>query len=414
MAGGADRVGAVDLDRLPRGELPARLDDLQVRDVRRRRRRRRGQDVFQDPLAAFHDRGAVVVGRHRQYAGLAQQAAATQLRVEVHPAHRRAVHARYAVVLGQPLVDERIVGVEEGQDAAVLAEHRHDEHVGLVQHRLAEPLVEIPEHKAVRMLLLEVANIEPLSGEIVRQGLRLGIGEHPRDLTVEDHRVVKPAFFCNIEEVVVRDAAPEEERQPRGEFEVADRMDRAGRTLRGFFMHEQEVRGHQDGLQRRADSGLKSAAGATLPGVDPHERREVRLGHRTAVGLAGQLGQDEARAGVFGKRARRVADEDLSPARRQAGVLNFERAPDGDLQDVAREIGLEVVVRRGERRDVQRLDDGAVHVEVQLQGLRRGGIPVHAQLHGRLDRQSGDQLLRRLVESKFPAERRTDKMRARF
>ena len=56
--------------------------------------------------------------------------------------------------------------------------------------------------------------------------------------------------IASVEQFVVRNAAPEEERQPRRELEIADaiggvRRD-AGRVL---FDAEQELRAHQDGAQ---------------------------------------------------------------------------------------------------------------------------------------------------------------------
>ena len=84
-------------------------------------RRRRAEHVLENPLAARHRRRAGGDRRHRQHAALPEQAAPRVVRIERDAAEVAAVNIRNAVVTRQPLVDERVVGVEQVDDAAVLA-----------------------------------------------------------------------------------------------------------------------------------------------------------------------------------------------------------------------------------------------------------------------------------------------------
>ena len=63
-----------------------------------------------------------------------------------------------------------------------------------------------------------------------RVGLR--IGQHPPHLLLEHRRLVQLALRGEVEQLVVGNAAPEEERQPRRQLEIADAVHRAGRDAR--------------------------------------------------------------------------------------------------------------------------------------------------------------------------------------
>ena len=79
------------------------------RYVGRRRGRRRAEQVVENPLAADDGRGPAGVRRDKQNRALAEQ---TFARVVGHgdATELAAVDVRHAVVPGQPLVDERVVG----------------------------------------------------------------------------------------------------------------------------------------------------------------------------------------------------------------------------------------------------------------------------------------------------------------
>ena len=129
----------------------------QFRHVRRRRRRRRAEDLLEHPLAALHRRGPRRVRGHGQHAGLRQQpprSSGWQSHAHelspvnaVGPGFCRllapstvAVGVDDAVVPGQPLVQEGEVGVDQVEDAAVLADDRLEEQLGLLEHRRPQRL----------------------------------------------------------------------------------------------------------------------------------------------------------------------------------------------------------------------------------------------------------------------------------
>ena len=80
-----------------------------------------------------------------------------------------------------------------------------------------------------------------------------------------------------VEQLVVRNAAPQEERQPRRELDVAQPMDGAGRDVRRILLDaEQEVRDRQHALERALDAAVEAAAGASLV-VERQQRVDVVL-----------------------------------------------------------------------------------------------------------------------------------------
>ena len=70
---------------------------------------------------------------------------------------------------------------------------------------------------------VEVAQMQPLRREVGDQVARSRIREHPRDLPLEHGRLVEIASGRQVQQFVVRDAAPQKEREPRRQLEIADR-----------------------------------------------------------------------------------------------------------------------------------------------------------------------------------------------
>ena len=241
--------------------LLAGLVLLSVRHVRRRRRRRRAEDVLEDPLAAQHRRRAVRIRRHRQDAALTEQAAALVALVSVTRGSgcRRRWGCRSA---RQPLVHEGVVGVEQIEHAAVLA---HDALEEQLRSRCGTPAAarcrSSGKSPGVGMWPLQVAQHQPLAGEVVDQRPRLRIGEHPPHLPLEHRRLVEQAPSRRERRAARRrDRAPQEERQTRGQLEVADRPTPRGR--RRPFRAEQELRAREDQPQALLDAGSKCPSSA--------------------------------------------------------------------------------------------------------------------------------------------------------
>ena len=118
---------------------------------------------------------------------LAEQTAAAVVG-QRHAAEVVAVDIRDAVVPRQPLVEERVVGGEQVDDAAVVADLAVDEELGLALHGVAQIVVEIGKGLGIGRSRADVPQQQPLPGEVLDERARARIVEHPRDLLVEHLR----------------------------------------------------------------------------------------------------------------------------------------------------------------------------------------------------------------------------------
>ena len=94
---------------------------LERRHIRRRRRQRRAEEVLENPLSAHNRRRAMRERRDGQHAALAEQPAAAIV-AALDAAEVRAANVRNAVVLREPLVDERVIGRQQIEHAAIFAQ----------------------------------------------------------------------------------------------------------------------------------------------------------------------------------------------------------------------------------------------------------------------------------------------------
>ena len=154
--------------------------------------RRRVQQVLEDPLAAQHRRGPRRVGRDRQDAGLREHAAARRAG-QVHAAELRPGHAGNAVVLRQPLVEERVLAVEEIEDAAVFADDVLEEELRLAAHREAQVVVEVGEAVASRVSDSSARNCSHCPPKFSTSARDLRVAQHPPHLRGEDLPVAQRA-----------------------------------------------------------------------------------------------------------------------------------------------------------------------------------------------------------------------------
>ena len=199
---------------------PARLFAFrQRRHVGRRRRRRRVQDVVQNPLAAHDRRGPRRLRRHHQDRALAEQPLA-RIVGQRHATELASVHVRNAVVPGEPFVDERVVGRHQVEDVAVLAHDALEEELCLAPERQPQVVVEIGEHHRVRLMIREVPQVHG------RRSWPRSVPTSDRPACGEPGARARPGPSTGssrrFEQLVVGDAAPEEERETRREFEIAE------------------------------------------------------------------------------------------------------------------------------------------------------------------------------------------------
>ena len=108
--------------------------DFERWDVRRRRWRCRGEEIFEHPLPTQHGRGSRRIRRDGQEAAVAEQTTACAVGGQGDSTEVAAAHVRDPIVPGQPLVQERVIGVEQIEHAALLPEDAVDEELRLAAH----------------------------------------------------------------------------------------------------------------------------------------------------------------------------------------------------------------------------------------------------------------------------------------
>ena len=240
-----------------------------------------------------------------------------------------AVDARDAVVPRQAVVQERVVGRQQLQHAAVGAHLAVEEQLRFAPECFSEVVVERREERAVRGDGLQVPEIQPLSGEVGGQRAGARVVEHPQHLSLQHGGVAQPPLLGQRQQLVVRDAAPQEERQPRREVDVGNPVRRPGLdSVRVALDAQQELGRDEQRFQRPLDAGFEAALFVSGR-VRQQQRVHVGAGDRPAEGAARQIRQDLPGARFFIRRPVRIAHENGLPAARVAvgvGHLSVVRA----------------------------------------------------------------------------------------
>ena len=92
---------------------------------------------------------------------------------------------RDPVVPRQARVDERVVGRQQVEHAAIVADQAVEEELGFAHHRAPERPVEVRIQDGVGQDLLDVGEPQPLPGKPRRQRIGTRIGQHPLHLAIE-------------------------------------------------------------------------------------------------------------------------------------------------------------------------------------------------------------------------------------
>ena len=137
-------------------------------------------------------------------------------------------------------------------------------------------------------LRLDVADFEPLLREVLHEARRLLVGEQAFDLPRHAGWRLELTGPAALEQLVVGDAPPEEERQARGELQVAEPVRGADpRPGRFRLRTEQETRRRQQRLERTLDTRFEIARGSSFL-VDGDERLHVFVRDRAPIGTPRQ------------------------------------------------------------------------------------------------------------------------------
>src|SRR5690606_20873077 len=166
-------------------------------------------------------------------------------------------------------------------------------------------------------------------------------------LTLERARLRELARDGRVEQLVVWDAAPQEEREPRRERHVVEPLDLAGRGTRGRRTAEQELGPRDHAHERELHTALEArlfacgaaaVARAVIVEVEQHAELVVRDG--PAVGAPREAREDVARAVAGGERRARAARENRAPRRRVARAARLVRPRHEQPRDARPAVGV--------------------------------------------------------------------------
>ncbi len=181
------------------------------------------EEDLHDGLAAPHRRSAVGLRRDFEEETFAEQAAAhVEVGSQCDAAEVAAVDIGDSVVFGEALVDESIVSVQQVDQATVFVDDAGEEQQRFFLEGVAQVVVEIGEGLGGGGLGVQAAEVQPLAGEVHHELLGSRVGQHAKRLALQHFGVAELVVYGQIHQLVVGDAAPQEERQAIGEFDIAD------------------------------------------------------------------------------------------------------------------------------------------------------------------------------------------------
>ena len=195
---------------------------------------------------------------------MAKQAAAFVIRVH-HAPEFVSGDAWNAIVFGETLVDERVVSREQVEHAPVFAYEAGEEQLRLALHRIRQLLVEIGILQPIWMDLVQILELEPLTGKSWTEGIRASVCQHPPHLLLEHGRIGQLASSRELHQGLVRRRSPEEERQARSQRQIADAVVRTRLNVRRRFLEtENKVGTRENGLKGSSDSDLEASVCRTI------------------------------------------------------------------------------------------------------------------------------------------------------
>src|SRR4030095_14742687 len=123
---------------------------------------------------------------------------------------------------------------------------------------LPQIVVELGKFVTVGFGALEIPQKQPLSGKVSHERIRLAVCDHPFHLLIKNRRIFQFPLSRQVQKLLIRDAAPEEKRQARCQFEIIDPINAVRRNSHWIgFRAEQEFWGGQQKTKSALDAGLK-------------------------------------------------------------------------------------------------------------------------------------------------------------
>src|SRR5262249_42329335 len=156
--------------------------------------------------------------------------------------------------------------------ATIIAQDVAEQHFRLAAEALADVVVEVREHQQVgRDLRLEVAELEPLAGEVIDESIRALIRDHPLHLRCEHAGLSEVTRRGQMDGALAGAAPPQAEGKARREISVAYRVRGACPDAGGIAFHAvQERCAREPTSQAGADARIERLAALTRLPVESH------------------------------------------------------------------------------------------------------------------------------------------------
>src|SRR5262249_36168990 len=155
-------------------------------------------------------------------------------------------------------------------------------------HGLPEIVVEIREQSRIGAHAGEVPEVQPLLCKIRYQRLGTWIRKHAVYLLFQHRAIAKPAANSEIQELIIGDATPQEERKPRCEFQIRNPIRRIPCNISGSALDpEKEFRTDENCLQRQFDTALEASFNPTVF-IEAERTLNIRIRHRLPVRTFGK------------------------------------------------------------------------------------------------------------------------------
>ena len=186
-----------------------------------------------------------------------------------------------------------------------------------------------------------------MRSEVLNQTNGARIGEHPAHLALQNFRPMQFTPLGDAQKLFIRNATPEEERQPRGQFYIANWVGRFRCHVGGIALDaEKKFRTDEDRAEGRSNSRLKAAGFFGLV-VKLQRLGPISGHHGPPVGSAHEGRHNALGTGSFFAGVLRIAHEEFPATGRFAGLLRRVGTGDRHLIDRRRESGMPVHVVPG-------------------------------------------------------------------
>jgi hypothetical protein len=161
---------------------------------------------------------------------------------------------------GKPFVQERVIGTQQIECAAILALRRSRKNSSVSRpKRLPQSIVKVRKVLLDRNDGRKVTQEQPLSCELLHKRAESWICDHPTDLPIQYRGILQPILLGQAEQFLVRNTTPEEERQSRRNFDIADTIRSIRWNVRRICLNTKEELGtHQQSSQSALDSTIEA------------------------------------------------------------------------------------------------------------------------------------------------------------